>query len=174
MYVRWKKRKGKRGDSYYVVLVESKRISKNPRQKFIDYLGSIYIPKRENLFLSKYFLKKEGIQRRKKFWISVISKLENLKISDNTKDYILYSLNEAVPVLTVPEIEDLRSYYDEWDIAISGYYGKGIGEKSVKGIKEIVKAKEEGTEFSKYCPVFLRIWVLGQNRSSEHSILKDL
>lgn len=115
MFVRWKRRKkavskpGRRprrrsdaGDSLYCVLIESRRVDGNPRQKVICYLGSV-----DEGHLDKTW-------QRVDFWDAVKPKLERLDLTRKERARIEGSIQLRVPRVTEEQEEQFKRERRRW------------------------------------------------------------
>lgn len=109
MFARWKKRRLKRreandsieGAVRSAVLVRAIRINGKPRQKIVQYLGSI----RDSQI--------EESRCRVRFWFEVERKLKGLEIADELYNKVLITLSMVVPLPTVEEVNSLTEIGSE-------------------------------------------------------------
>jgi hypothetical protein len=138
MFVRWKHRQGKGGTSHYAYLVQSERMSGQPRLRVVSYLGSIKDAERTQAVVNG-----PHISGRYEFWSSVRRILSHVQMEGHldvtTRQKVEVQLAAVVPALTPAEDEaaerhieessramvafvapDWLPYYDAWDRSVQG------------------------------------------------------
>ncbi len=88
MFVRWKRRKTRRGDELLsAVLVESVRVEGKPRQRIVKYLASIH----------QSYAQRQWWRPCKEFWEKATAELDSLELTKRERREIESRMRQVVP-----------------------------------------------------------------------------